>query len=79
MSVFVPTFLEYVGGMNKDVWTFNQCNTIQALQAVWNKVYKGCANDSRKRIKHLIEASGAVYNVVCQFMTLAITVSAKYS
>ena len=65
--------------MNKDVWTFNQHNTIQALQAVWNEVYKGCAEDSRKRIKHLIEAGRAVYNVVHQFMMIAIMVSAKYS
>ena len=65
--------------MNKDVWTFNQRDTIQALQAVWNEVYKGCAEDSRKKIKHLIEVSGAVHNMVRQFMTLAITVSANYS
>ena len=79
--IFIPTFLRYVSGTNRDVWALNQPNIIQALQAIWNEVYKGCNQNSRRKIRHVVEVGGAVHEVVCQFMMLSITASesANYS
>jgi hypothetical protein len=67
--------------MNRDVWALNQHNIVQALQAIWNEVYKGCDRDGRKKIRHIVAVGGAVHEVVCQFMMLSITASksANYS
>jgi hypothetical protein len=63
-SIFIPTFLQYVGSTNRDVWALNQHNIIQALQAIWNEVYKGCNWDSRRKIRHVVEVGRAVHEVV---------------
>jgi hypothetical protein len=67
--------------VNRDVWALNQHNIVQALQAIWNKVYKGSNQDGRKKIRHVVEVGRAVHKVVCRFMMLSITASesANYS
>ena len=62
---FVPTFLWYVGATSKDVWSLKLRDTITALQAIWNEVYKGSVQDHRKKIKHLVKERCAVHDVVC--------------
>jgi len=61
---FVPTFLQYLGATNDDVWTLKLHDTITALQAIWNEIYKGSAQDGREKIKHRVEKHCAVYDVV---------------
>ena len=68
--MFVPTFLQYVAGTNNDVWTLKLQDAINALQAIWNVVYKGNADKHRVKIMHRVEEDGAIHNVVCQFMML---------
>ncbi|KAH9013394.1 hypothetical protein EDB85DRAFT_2141408 [Lactarius pseudohatsudake] len=40
-AVFIPTFLRYLGGMEKDIWAFKRRDTVHVLQAIWNTVYAG--------------------------------------
>ena len=62
---FVPTFLRYVSGTDQDVWTLKPQDTITALQAIWNEVYKGSTKDGQKRVKYLVEQGCAVHDMVC--------------
>jgi len=77
--VFVPTFLRYVAATSKDVWTLKLHDTITALQAIWNEIYKGSVQDRRKKIKHLVEKGNAVHDVVCRILMLLLTISTNYS
>ena len=77
--VFVPTFLRYVAATSKDVWTLKLHDTIMALQAIWNEIYKGSVQDRRKKIKHLVEKGDAVHDVVCRILMLLSTISTNYS
>jgi len=63
-NTFLPTFLQYVGGSNKDVWTLTLQDTLASLQEIWNVVYKG-SPDGQKKIKHLVQRYDAVHDVVC--------------
>lgn len=56
--------MRYIGGMNKDIWTFKRHDTVQVLQAVWNRVYRGNAEEGRQKVKYMVEAGSAVYDVV---------------
>jgi hypothetical protein len=76
--IFVPTFLRYVASTKEDAWTITKRNTILALQAIWNVVYSGCAEDQRMKIKHLVEPYNAVYDVVCRFVMPLLTISTNY-
>ena len=64
---------------SKDIWTLKLHDTIMALQAIWNKIYKGSVQDWWKKIKHLVEKGNAVYDVVCQILMLLLTISTNYS
>ena len=77
--IFVPTFLRYVAATSKDVWTLKLHDTITALQAIWNEIYKGSVQDRRKKIKHLVEKGDAVHDVVCRILMLLSTISTNYS
>ncbi|KAH9006194.1 hypothetical protein EDB86DRAFT_3070212 [Lactarius hatsudake] len=68
-GVFIPTFLRYLGGMEKDIWAFKRQNTVHVLQAIWNTVYTGSTNGSMLKIKHLVEIGGAVHEVSAQRAT----------
>ncbi|KAH8988445.1 hypothetical protein EDB86DRAFT_3081572 [Lactarius hatsudake] len=68
-GVFIPTFLRYLGGMEKDIWAFKQQNAVHVLQAIWNTVYAGSTNGSMSKIKHLVEIGGAVHEVSVQRAT----------
>ena len=70
MTTFVPTFLQYVAGTNNNVWTLKPQDAVNALQAIWNVVYKGNANKHQVKIMHWVEEDSAVHNVVRQFMML---------
>ena len=59
--IFVPTFLQYVGSTQKDVWALNPEETRKVLQGIWNVVYKGGA---WKKVKHLVENGDTVQTVV---------------
>jgi hypothetical protein len=60
--------------VNKDIWAFKRHDTTQVLQAIWNVVYRGNIKEGRQKIKHLVEAGNAVYEVVWQLvMTLKCT------
>jgi len=50
-----------------------------ALQAIWNKIYKGSVQDQQKKIKHLVEKGNAVHDVVCWILMLLSTISTNYS
>ncbi len=63
-SVFIPTFLRYIGGMNKDVWAFKRQDNIHVLQAIWNQVYVGSAKEDRQKIKYLVKVGCTVHEVV---------------
>ncbi|KAH8984070.1 hypothetical protein EDB86DRAFT_3084773 [Lactarius hatsudake] len=68
-GVFIPTFLRYLGGMEKDIWAFKRQNAVHVLQAIWNTVYAGSTNGSMSKIKHLVEIGGAVHEVSVQRAT----------
>lgn len=78
-ATFVPTFLQYVGCTQKDVWTLKSQETITALQGIWNEVYKGNIQHYQKKIKHLVEPGGAVHCVVCISVMLLLSISTNYS
>ena len=65
--------------MSKDIWTLKLHDTITALQAIWNEIYKGSVQDRQKKIKHLVEKGDAVHNMVCRILTLLLTISTNYS
>ncbi|KAH9021770.1 hypothetical protein EDB85DRAFT_2152145 [Lactarius pseudohatsudake] len=68
-GVFIPTFLRYLGGMEKDIWAFKRKDAVHVLQAVWNTVYAGSTDGSMSKIKHLVEIGGAVHEVSVQRAT----------
>ena len=78
-ATFLPTFFRYVGSTSKDIWALNLQDTITALQAIWNEVYKGSAQDRQSKIKHLVELGGVVHNVVRRSMVPLLTISANHS
>ncbi|KAH9013949.1 hypothetical protein EDB85DRAFT_1899439 [Lactarius pseudohatsudake] len=63
-GIFIPTFLRYLGGMEKDIWAFKRKDAVHVLQAVWNTVYAGSTDGSIPKIKHLVEIGGAMHEVV---------------
>ncbi|KAH9010634.1 hypothetical protein EDB85DRAFT_1901810 [Lactarius pseudohatsudake] len=63
-GIFIPTFLRYLGGMEKDIWAFKRKDAVHVLQAVWNTVYAGSTDGSIPKIRHLVEIGGAVHEVV---------------
>ncbi|KAH9022626.1 hypothetical protein EDB85DRAFT_1895155 [Lactarius pseudohatsudake] len=68
-GVFIPTFLRYLGGVEKDIWAFKRKDAVHVLQAVWNTVYAGSTDGSMSKIKHLVEIGGAVHEVSVQRAT----------
>ncbi|KAH9023365.1 hypothetical protein EDB84DRAFT_1440984 [Lactarius hengduanensis] len=68
-GVFIPTFLRYLGGMEKDIWAFKRKDAVHVLQAVWNTVYAGSTDGSMSKIKHLVEIGGTVHEVSVQRAT----------
>ncbi|KAH9013473.1 hypothetical protein EDB85DRAFT_2158167 [Lactarius pseudohatsudake] len=68
-AVFIPTFLRYVGGMEKDIWAFKRRNTVHVLQAIWNTVYAGSTDRGMPKVKHMVEIGGAVHEVAVQRAT----------
>ncbi|KAH9014676.1 hypothetical protein EDB84DRAFT_1277593 [Lactarius hengduanensis] len=68
-GIFIPTFLRYLGGMEKDIWAFKRKDAVHVLQAVWNTVYAGSTDGSIPKIKHLVEIGGAVHEVSVQRAT----------
>lgn len=77
-TIFIPTFFRYVASSKEDAWTISKRDTVLALQAIWNVVYSGCAEDQRLKIKHLVQPYDAVYDVVCHFMMPLLTITANY-
>ncbi|KAH8994190.1 hypothetical protein EDB92DRAFT_1944016 [Lactarius akahatsu] len=68
-TVFIPTFLRYLGSMEKDIWAFKRHNTVHMLQAIWNTVYAGSTDRGTPRVKHMVEIGGAVHEVSIQQAT----------
>ncbi|KAH9021448.1 hypothetical protein EDB85DRAFT_1895658 [Lactarius pseudohatsudake] len=68
-GVFIPTFLRYLGGMEKDIWAFKRKDAVHVLQAVWNTVYAGSTDGSMSKIKHLVEIGGTMHEVSVQRAT----------
>ncbi|KAH9010527.1 hypothetical protein EDB84DRAFT_1583677 [Lactarius hengduanensis] len=68
-AVFIPTFLRYLGGMEKDIWAFKRRDTVHVLQAIWNTVYAGSTDRGMPKVKHMVEIGGAVHEVAVQRAT----------
>ncbi|KAH9042281.1 hypothetical protein EDB85DRAFT_1840247, partial [Lactarius pseudohatsudake] len=68
-AVFIPTFLRYLGGMEKDIWAFKRRDTVHVLQAIWNTVYAGSTDRGMPKVKHMVEIGSAVHEVAVQRAT----------
>ncbi|KAH9021374.1 hypothetical protein EDB84DRAFT_1565350 [Lactarius hengduanensis] len=68
-AVFIPTFLRYLGGMEKDIWAFKRRDIVHVLQAIWNTVYAGSTDRGMPKVKHMVEIGGAIHEVAVQRAT----------
>jgi hypothetical protein len=61
-SVYIPTFLRYLGGINENVWSLGDGEATRALQSIWNTVYDG--RDGGERIVHVVKRGESVHKIV---------------
>jgi hypothetical protein len=61
---FKQTFLQYLGGLNKNIWGLEDCKAIWVLQAIWIEVYKGDKKIGEKKVVYVVRKGDAVHKMV---------------